>query len=115
MAIILQRIECATAPGAEIRLVEFRRDFCHAKHCGDRLGCLPCAELRARSDVGNAAPRQCCGETLCLLDPDCAEGNIRGPSDQNAIEQVMVAMANKDDRGRHRSMFSTVPAVAFDE
>src|SRR6266849_2811147 len=98
MAIILQRIECAAAPGAEIRLVEFRHDFCRlAKHCGDRLGCLPRTDLRARFDVYNAAPHQCCGETLCLFDPDCAKGNIRLSPDQNAIEQVMVRMADEDD------------------
>src|SRR5260370_41776677 len=59
-AIILQRIERAAAPGAEIRLVKFRYDFDRlAEHRGERLCCLARAELGARFDVeiGRASGR----------------------------------------------------------
>src|SRR6266446_1370142 len=116
MAIILQLLECAAAPGAEIRLVEFRHDFDRpAEHRGDRLGCLPRAEPGARFDLCNAAPDQCCGEASCLPHPDCAQGNIRLSSDQDATDEIMVTMADEDDRGRHGSMVSGAPTIATDK
>jgi hypothetical protein len=116
VAIILQLLECAAAPGAKIRLVEFRHDFDRlAEHRGGRLGGLLRAEPGARFDLFNAAPDQYCGEALCLPDPDCAQGNIRLSSDQDATDEVMVTMADEDDRGRHGSMVSGAPAVAIDK
>jgi hypothetical protein len=116
MAIVLQLLECTAAPGAKIRLVEFRHDFDRlAERRADRLGRLPRAELGARLDVCNAAPDQYGGETLCLPHPGCAQGNIRLSSDQNAIDEIMVTMADEDDRGRHGSMVPGAPAIAIDK
>jgi hypothetical protein len=116
MAIILQLLECAAAPGAKIRLVEFRHDFDRlAKYRGDRPGCLPGAELGARFDLCNAAPDQHGGEASCLPDPGYAQGNIRLSSDQNATDEIMVRMADEDDRGRHGSMVSGAPTIAINK
>src|SRR5258708_2014078 len=99
MAIILQLLECAAAPGAKVRLVEFRHDFDRlAEHRGDRLGCLPRPKLGARFDVCNAAPDQYCGEALCLPGPGCAQGNIRLSTDQDATDEIMLGMAGGDCR-----------------
>src|SRR5689334_4767158 len=50
---------------------------------------------------------------LGLPDPGRAQGNIRLSSHQDATEQVVVRMADEDDRGHHGSMASSVPTVAI--
>src|SRR5260370_12717619 len=95
MAIILQRIERAAAPGAEIRLVKFRYDFDRlAEHRSERLGPFPRAELGARFDVGNAPPDPHCCKTLWLPRSRCPEGNIPPSSPRNATHCIKSSNAN---------------------